>query len=621
MYEKVFNLNARPFTSAPYVKHYFPGESIHGALTQVKLCVERGSGPAVVIGATGTGKSLLLAMLEQQFFDVLTVVNLSCAKLTERKELLQTVLFELGLPFRDMSEAELRLSLIEYLKSADKCPNGILLLIDEAHTLPAGALDEVQLMTNFVRNGESQVRLVLAGNHGLDDHLVDTRLESMNQRISCRCYLETMNSDETQRYIAAHISRAGGIVSDLFGDCAMDTVHSRSGGCARLINQICDQAMIVAASVGSKKITDEIVEQAWSDIQCVPGTLDYKPNTTGALDEWQSVTSEDSSIEVSTQFSDETFGIAATSGSSEQHVESPEPLDPTNDTDADDSWMVFEVESEAEQNGITETPLGQEFEIQAVADFTEDAVGGGIPDENLDQQAGINPLQSTETFVNPFDETFVQEETIVNDFVPQVAEHNLTSLNVSTEQLNVLEGIASELQKQETENGGQGQQQDEIVVSDESDLRLNPEELAKVEAIEREIERIESQAQTEQDVLRIIPTEDAIPEPQQLAIQPIAIQPTDAISQPIPQAASMANIPIEYSLGQTQPGQTGSPDDKDMLIVSRVEEYVSSQIEDANSDTQALLPVVDPTQPSMPSTGSVTRMEYQELFEQLRKND
>ena len=112
MYEQVFNLNARPFTSAPYVKHYFPGESIHNALSQIKLCIERASGPSVVIGATGTGKSLLLAMLERQYYEELTVINLSCAKLTERKELLQTVLFELGLPFRDMAESELRLSLI-----------------------------------------------------------------------------------------------------------------------------------------------------------------------------------------------------------------------------------------------------------------------------------------------------------------------------------------------------------------------------------------------------------------------------------------------------------------------------------------------------------------------------
>ena len=144
MYEQVFNLESRPFTSAPYVKHYFPADSIHSALSQVKLCIERYSGPAIVIGGTGTGKSMLLAMLEQHFFDRLTVVNLNCVKIVERNDLLQNILFELGLPFRGMDEGELRLSLVEYLKSDVKCPNGILLLVDQAHTLQSGALDELQ---------------------------------------------------------------------------------------------------------------------------------------------------------------------------------------------------------------------------------------------------------------------------------------------------------------------------------------------------------------------------------------------------------------------------------------------------------------------------------------------
>ena len=622
MYEQVFNLNARPFTSAPYVKNYFPGQSIHDALTQTRICIERVSGPAVVIGATGTGKSLLLALLEQQYFNQLTVVNLSCAKLSERKELLQTVLFELGLPFRDMSEAELRLSLIEFLKSPERCPNGILLLIDEAHTLPAGALDEVQLMTNFVRNGESQVRLVMVGNHGLDDHLVDTRLESLNQRIACRCYLETMTSEETQKYITAHIARAGGSVAELFSNTATDTVHSRSGGCARLINQICDQAMVVAASIGSKQITDEIVEQAWSDIQCVPGTLDYTPNTTDALGAWQSVTSEESSIEVSTQFSDGSFGqedelnpseLNQFGGSAdESFVEisvAEQTLSLQNESnsnpDGGDSWAVFEVEPRDEQPQTDEFPIQEEAPVEQGFHATADLA------------TPINALQSMETFVNPFDEPFVQEEAIVNDFVPQVAEQNLSSLHVSTAELNVLEELASERENSEANIDKPNEHREEIVVSDDSDLRLNPDELAKVEAIEREIERIENQAQAEQEILRVIPTGPDLEEPEGLAVQPIQIRPIVPVSQPAPPTPqNVENFPVEYSLGQTPDGQTETQDDKDMLIVSRGEQYLRAQIEDTGA-----LPSVDPTQPSMPSTGSVTRMEYQELFEQLRKND
>ncbi|MDC0284850.1 ATP-binding protein [Mariniblastus sp.] len=95
MYEQVFNFNARPFTAAPYVKHYFAGEAIQSALEQTRLNVDRGAGPVVVAGATGTGKTLLLAILEASYRDQVTVVNLACARLQERKDLLQSILHRL----------------------------------------------------------------------------------------------------------------------------------------------------------------------------------------------------------------------------------------------------------------------------------------------------------------------------------------------------------------------------------------------------------------------------------------------------------------------------------------------------------------------------------------------
>ena len=116
MYEQVFDFNSRPFTAAPYVKHYFAGEAIQNALEQARLNVDRGAGPVLIVGATGTGKTLLLAMLESQYRDQIRVVNLACARLQERKDLLQSILHQLQLPFKGLSETELRFSLMDYLK-------------------------------------------------------------------------------------------------------------------------------------------------------------------------------------------------------------------------------------------------------------------------------------------------------------------------------------------------------------------------------------------------------------------------------------------------------------------------------------------------------------------------
>ena len=216
MYENVFQFSSRPFTTAPFVKHYFAAEAIHDSLGQARLCIDRASGPVVVVGSVGTGKSLLLAMLEEQYQSQFKVVTLGCSRLGSRQEFLQTFLFQLSLPFKGMSESEARLALIDFLKPGEQCPNGVLLLIDEAHTLGADLLDEIRLVTNFVRDGQPRVRLVMAGTNRLEDNLTDPKLESFNQRIAARCYLEKLNRDETSRYVIEHIDRL--FREKLYGD-------------------------------------------------------------------------------------------------------------------------------------------------------------------------------------------------------------------------------------------------------------------------------------------------------------------------------------------------------------------------------------------------------------------
>ena len=87
MYEQVFNFNSRPFTSTPYVKHYYPASAMNQALGQASICIERGSGPVVAIGDIGTGKSLLLAKLDSEYQNQLQVVSLVCSGVNSRREL------------------------------------------------------------------------------------------------------------------------------------------------------------------------------------------------------------------------------------------------------------------------------------------------------------------------------------------------------------------------------------------------------------------------------------------------------------------------------------------------------------------------------------------------------
>ena len=270
MYEQVFNLNSRPFTSTPYVKHYYPANAISGARDLCRLIIDRGAGPVVIVGDHGTGKTLLLALLEEQYASEYKVVNLSCSMLQSKADLLQCVLFATQQDYRGMKESEMRLGLIEYVKTNESCGSGVLLLLDDAQKLSRETIEELQLLTNFIRDGQPRVRLVLAGSRGLEDRLADPGLESFNQRISGRFFLACLDRSEVEAYVRAHVENAGGSADRIFVPQAYRAISDVSEGRPRLINQVCDHAMIYAATRGVQTITDSLIREAWMDVQKLP---------------------------------------------------------------------------------------------------------------------------------------------------------------------------------------------------------------------------------------------------------------------------------------------------------------------------------------------------------------
>ena len=268
MYETSFGLSRRPFPSLPQPAFYYPAGAAEYARQTLLRCVERGEGVAVVVGPTGCGKSLLGQLLADHFRDAMHVVQLASGRLDSRRALLQAILYGLGRPFRGMDEGELRLALIEYLSQATP-PKPMLLLVDEAEALPMRLLDELRMTTNLSAGGEPCSRLVLLGGSALEERLTSPKLESFSQRIVARCYLESMNRTETKECIQVQLSAAS--ASDvLFADDACDAVFQATDGVPRLINQLCDHALILAFADGQSNISRSGVEEAWADLQQLP---------------------------------------------------------------------------------------------------------------------------------------------------------------------------------------------------------------------------------------------------------------------------------------------------------------------------------------------------------------
>ncbi len=136
MYEALLQSSDRPFRATPDSKFYFPIDSVEQARQTVVRAVLRAEGPCLVLGGAGLGKSMLGQVIAEDVYGRFDIVKLHSSGLCSRRALLQCILFELQLPYRGLSEGELRMSIMDRLSpSPETAPGGILLIVDEAHTL------------------------------------------------------------------------------------------------------------------------------------------------------------------------------------------------------------------------------------------------------------------------------------------------------------------------------------------------------------------------------------------------------------------------------------------------------------------------------------------------------
>ncbi|MEZ6135309.1 MAG: AAA family ATPase [Pirellulaceae bacterium] len=376
----------RPFRATPNAKFYFAHHNIETARQTVVRAMLRAEGPAIVLGGAGLGKSLLAEMIALDLCERMDVVQLHAARLSSRRGLLQSILFELQLPYRDMSEGELRLSILDRLEpSPETAPDGVLLLVDEAHTLPAKLLDELRLINNFTRNGQPRTRLALIGNMRLEDTFTEPLMESFNQRLAARCYLQPMNRHDTYDFVRFQLAKAGLEPSQVITTDGLDTVYAASEGVPRLVNQLMDHALVLACTNNQSPISAPLIEEAWADLQQLPAP-------------WNSVggaASESSAIEFGSldDCDDDSTSIYI------HESDSVDPGDPhESEADIDESVEVDDVSGTTTSDATNDRVASKNFfaafaplddqeiqhDIQAVAGQTDAAWDGGDTDYDIE---------------------------------------------------------------------------------------------------------------------------------------------------------------------------------------------------------------------------------------------
>ena len=271
MYTSFFGLNEKPFAITPDPRYLFMSERHGEALAHLVYGVTESGGFMQLTGEVGTGKTTLVRTLLQNKLptnaDVAVVLNPRLSVI----EFLETICEELGIlaPENRGSVKALVDSLNQQLLKAHAEGRRVILVVDEAQNLSRDVLEQVRLLTNLETSKQKLLQIILIGQPELRDLLAREDLRQLAQRITGRYHLEPLSRDETAQYIE-HRLRVAGALGEVFDSSAKREVFRLTQGVPRLINVICDRALLGAYSKETRRVNRRLVRRAAAEIKGIP---------------------------------------------------------------------------------------------------------------------------------------------------------------------------------------------------------------------------------------------------------------------------------------------------------------------------------------------------------------
>lgn len=276
MYEPFFGMERRPFSATPDPGCFFRSSELQTILDELTVCVERGQGIGILTAAAGIGKTLLCQRLAADLrardasSSQFECVYLSNSNFPTRRSLLQAILFEMGDEYSRRDEPELRIDLRSRLLSLRPQREALVLIVDEAHLFGDELLEELRTLSDLAADGSSLVRIVLSGQHELEERLTDRSFDALNQRISKHIFAEPLTISESVEYLEHRLSWAGSDIESVFSEEAIGIITRASGGVPRCLNQLSDHSLLLAFASDQKPVTEDTVREALEDLKQLP---------------------------------------------------------------------------------------------------------------------------------------------------------------------------------------------------------------------------------------------------------------------------------------------------------------------------------------------------------------
>lgn len=281
MYTQFFGLTKKPFSLSPDPSFLYLSPKHKKALTTLRYGLVSQASITVITGDIGSGKTTLIMTVLEKVENQCTVGLITNTHSTFG-DLLTWVLAAFNIPHESKNKAERYQIFTKFLADEQKKQRRVILIVDEAQNMDIETLEELRLLSNINIADQVKLQMILVGQTELVEKLNKPELIQFAQRISIEYHLQPLNFDETQKYIAHRLVVAGGNPA-IFNEAALAAVYFYTDGIPRLINNICDLAMVFAfasesRTIGWKTIIEVVNERKTGGIRRFKGTISTEPS-------------------------------------------------------------------------------------------------------------------------------------------------------------------------------------------------------------------------------------------------------------------------------------------------------------------------------------------------------
>jgi general secretion pathway protein A len=267
MYLNFYGLSKQPFHITPDPEFLYLSPSHKEALGAIIYGIEQKKGFVTVTGAVGVGKTTILrSYLDTAERDHLKIIYIFNSRLTF-DALLKTIYRELGLPFESDNVVEMVNRLYEVLIEEYRAGNTVVLVIDEAQNMPVDTLESVRMISNLETSQDKLIQIVLVGQPEFEDELNLERLRQLRQRIAIRSTILPLTEAESLEYIRFRLLKAGANPNTAFDGRSVRAIARKAQGIPRVINILCDNALVTAFGYQRKPVSRKIVKEVIRDLE------------------------------------------------------------------------------------------------------------------------------------------------------------------------------------------------------------------------------------------------------------------------------------------------------------------------------------------------------------------